>query len=164
MKVDYLFSRRDKWGSRLIAWGSKYENLDLEHAPSHIAVLLNDSIVVESTFTTGVRLVPYAEWAKINEELYKIPCIHSYRASKDTLEQAFSLWDKGYDWTGIAFFAVSLVRFILFKTPLPKHNEWQDKNRYFCTEFVAMLVDADFSMSTPAKICDTWLKETSSGR
>jgi hypothetical protein len=164
MKVEYVFSKRNKWGSKLIAWGSSYENLDLEHIPSHVGVLLNNSIVVESTFFSGVRVVPYSEWLKINQELYKLPCAQEYRSSKDTLDRAFSLWSKGYDWAGIMYFGWSLLKLILLDKPLPAKNKWQKNNRYFCTEFVAMLVDEDFSMSTPAKICDAWLKEMSSGK
>lgn len=164
MKVEYVFSRRDKWGSKLIAWGSSYEKLDIKDMPSHVGVLLNGDIVVESTFFSGVRLVPYSEWLQLNEELYRLPCAQEYRSSDDTLKKAFSLWGRGYDWAGIMYFAWSFLMLILFDKPMPKRNLWQKYDKYFCTEFVAMLVDEDFSMSTPAKICDTWLKEMASGR
>ncbi len=159
MKVDYLFSRRNKWGSRLIAWGSSKQNISLEKVPSHMAVLLDESIVVESTLSTGVRIIPYPQWKLINEELYKIRCIKK-RQSKSTLNQAFSLWGKGYDWYGIAFFAWEIIKYLITGEKLSKTNKWQKENRYFCTEYAAILTGEDFSMKTPAEICDMWLKES----
>ncbi len=65
MKVDYLFSRNPKSTvSKLIAWAAKYEKLKLDKYPSHIAVLLDETIVVESTLLTGVRMIPYSSWKK----------------------------------------------------------------------------------------------------
>jgi hypothetical protein len=54
MKIDYLFSKNNKIGSRLISWAAKFENTGLEYNPSHIAILLNDTWVIESTFFTGI--------------------------------------------------------------------------------------------------------------
>lgn len=158
MKVEYLFSRNKKIGSRLIAWASKYEKLDLDEIPSHIGVLIDGTMVIESTLTTGVRLIPYEHWKTKNELLYKLPCVTSYRHSSPTLKKAFSLWGKKYDWFGIAFFAVSFIRLILFDTPMPKENKWQKHDKYFCTEYAGKLTGLDLSMHSPAKICDEWLK------
>lgn len=157
MKVDYLFSRRNRWGSKMIAWASSKEDLSLQEIPSHMAVLLDDTVVIESTFTTGVRMIPYEKWSEINEELYSIPCERHYRHSRNVLEKAYSVWGAGYDWKGIIYFAYCFVRLILLGDALPSANKWQRENKYFCTEFAARLVDEDFSMMTPAKICDTWL-------
>ena len=163
MKIDYLFSKRNKFGSLLISWASKFEGLSLLYIPSHIAVLIDETIVIESTFFTGIRIIPYSHWQVKNIELYKIPCENKYRRSKDILSKAYSLWGKGYDWLGIMFFGVSFIKLILFGDKLPNENKWQNKNRYFCSEFVAMLVDKDFSMCTPAKICDSLIKEGLNG-
>lgn len=160
MKVEYLFSRRPKSiFSKLIAWASEYERLDLIETPSHMAVLLDDSIVVESTFTTGVRMIPYAHWQKKNQELYKIPCFQYYRQSKVTLDRAFRLWGKGYDWLGICYFLKCFIELMIWKRPIPDYNRWQVRTRYFCTEYAGSLTGENLSMKTPAKICDEWLKE-----
>ena len=73
MKVDFLFSRRDKIGSKLISWAAKYENLGLRDNPSHAAILINGKFVIEAVMGSGVRIVPYFKWKEINEELYRIP-------------------------------------------------------------------------------------------
>jgi len=66
MKVDYLFSRNKKIGSKIISWASGLLIKDLEKVPSHVAILLDEHLVMESTLTTGVRAVPYSYWKKIN--------------------------------------------------------------------------------------------------
>lgn len=158
MKINYLFSRKNKIGSRLIAWASGFEDLCLEKCPSHIAVLLDDNLVVESTLTTGVRMLPYSHWAKINEELYRVPCFAKFRQSKLTIEKATRIWGKRYDWKGIAFFAISFIKLIVFKQKLPDSNPWQSDDKYFCTEYAGSLTGEDYSMMSPAKLCDTWRK------
>ena len=157
MKVDYVFSRNKKWGSRLIAWAAKYEKVGLDKNPSHVGVLLNDAWVVESTFSTGVRVLPYESWKKINEELYRIPCAQKYRSSNDVMSHTKHIWGKKYDWFGVLYFAISYLRLILFNKPLPKKNKWQRNSRYFCTEYPGRLVSQDYSMTSPARMCAEWL-------
>lgn len=157
MKIDYLFSRNKKIGSRAISWAASFEKTDLEVNPSHVAVLLNDQWVIESTFTTGVRIVPYQNWLKINEELYKIPCEQNERPSWEVTDKAIHLWGKGYDWKGILYFSWVYAKLILFNKPLPKNNPWQRKYKYFCTEYVGLLVGEDYSMKSPARLCAEWL-------
>jgi hypothetical protein len=41
--------------------------------------------------------------------------------------------------------------------PLSSINLWENKNKYFCTEYVALLTNENFSMKSPAKICSEWL-------
>ena len=159
MKVDYLFSRSPKSiASKLIAWASSKEGLSLDKYPSHIAVLLDGTMVVESTFTTGVRIIPYSHWVKKNEELYRIPCIEEHRDGQDTLNKAFVLWGKGYDWIGILFFTWRFLGLLLLKRPLPAKNHWQSSKRYFCCEYAGSLTGQDFSMKSPARICNDWLE------
>ena len=159
MKVEYLFSRNNKsLVSKLIAWASQKENLNLEKYPSHMAVLIDDTLVVESTLMTGVRLIPYTAWKKKNEELFKIPCVQEVRDSKEVLESAFKLYGKKYDWVGILFFAWRYLGLILLGRELPAKNHWQNKNRYFCCEYAATLSGEDFSMKSPARVCHDWLR------
>lgn len=157
MKVDYLFSRNNKIGSRLIAWASGYEKTGLVEVPSHVAVLINDQWVVESTLSTGVRLIPYTRWLQINEELVKIPC-RKERHGIEALEITERLWDKKYDWMGIFFFAYRFAQLILFNRSLPKRNRWHDKRKYFCTEFVGELTGEDYSMYSPARLAQKFIE------
>jgi len=159
MKVEYLFSRNDKLGSRLICWAAKYEELELAQPPSHIGILINDTWVIESTFFTGVRIIPYWKWRQKNLQLHRIPCWQTNRRSKEVLATLLNVWGKGYDWKGITYFAYKYLRLILFGEKLPKQNKWQRPNKYFCTEYAALLTGEDFAMKSPAKICNEWLKE-----
>lgn len=151
MKVEYLFSRNKKIGSRLIAWAASYEKLPIKEIPSHCAILLDETWVIESTLFTGVRVAPYEKWKIINEELYRIPCVTASRDSKETLSLATSVWNKGYDWPGVLYFLFCYVQLILFKRSIPKENKWQKKRLYFCTEYMAKLTGLNFSMASPAK-------------
>lgn len=159
MKVEYLFSRNKKVGSKLIAWAASFEKVGLRDNPSHIAVLIDCSWVFESTFCSGVRVVPYKQWKGINEELYRIPCQIRVRDSGETLSKAASLWNKGYDWIGALFFAWRYLGLVLLNKPLPQKNRWENKNKYFCTEFIAQLTGENYSMKSPAKICAEWMEK-----
>lgn len=156
MKVEYLFSKNKKIGSRVISWAAKYEKLELDNNPSHAAVLLNENIVIESTFFTGVRIIPYKRWLEINTEVARIPCNNLHRKSMDVFDELTKLWDEKYDWLGILFFAISYIKLILFKEKLPEKNKWQDKNKYFCTELLARLSGCGCSMHSPAKLLSEW--------
>lgn len=157
MKVEYLFSRNKKVGSRLIAWASGLLIKDLEKIPSHVAVLVDDMFVIESVMHSGVRIVPFSRWLEINEVCYKI-----YAGEKCATEigkEYESSWNKGYDWQGICFFAICFVRHLLFKHEFPKENKWQQDDKFFCTEFAAGLSNYQkHTMTTPAKMCSDLLK------
>lgn len=157
MKVDFIFSRRNKIGSKLIAWASKYENLELENAPSHGAILLNKRFVIESVMGSGVRLVPYFKWAEINEELYRIP---SDDITKDFLDrELLTVWGKPYDWRGILYFACCYLALILFKKPLPEKNKWERPSHLFCIELIGRLSGTYYSMTSPAQMCKRLLEK-----
>ncbi len=159
MKVEYLFSKTPKSiVSKLISWAAKYEKLDLEKYPSHIAVLIDETLVVESTLLTGVRMMPYKTWKKKNEELFRIPCMEQERSSKEVLEKATQLYGKNYDWVGILFFAWRYLGLIIFGRPLPSKNHWQNDNRFFCCEYAATLTGENLSMKSPARVCRDWLE------
>lgn len=151
MKVEYLFSKNKKVGSRIISWAASYEKLGLEELPSHCAVLLDNTWVIESTFFSGVRVAPYDKWKEINIELYRVPCDQKFRDSKDVLAKATAVWHKGYDWPGILFFTYCYIKLILFGSKLPKENKWQKRWLYFCTEYMGSLTGLDLSMASPAR-------------
>lgn len=159
MKVEYLFSRQSgKLVSELISWAGSMEGFELPEYPSHMAVLLDGEMVVESTLFTGVRIIPYKHWKRKNEEIFRIPCVAA-RDSKDALAKAFDLWDKGYDWAGILFFAWRYLGLLCLDRPLPAVNRWQSDNRYFCTEYAGSLTGQNLSMKSPARVCHEWLED-----
>jgi len=144
-------------GSRLISWAAKFEGLDIEKRPSHVAVLVDNIWVIESTMTTGVRIIPYWRWRELNEQLYKIQYSEVFIDSRSVLSRLLTVWGRGYDWVGILYFAYRYLRLIVFRDKLPRRNRLQDRNRYFCTEFISTLTGEDLSMKSPAKICNDWM-------
>ncbi len=162
MKLYYIFSRNKKIGSRLIAWASGLLVKDLDKVPSHMAILidvgLGESFVFESILETGVRIIPYTNWLKINEECYKIMCPQD-RNLEDILNKVNEYWGKKYDWYGIAFFALCFINHLVFKKPFPKDNAWQQEEAYFCNELGGEIAQyPKYSMVTPAKMCSDFLK------
>ena len=65
IKVHYLFSKNKKIGSKLIAWGTAHR-CDVDDVPSHVAILVEERWVYESTLSSGVRVIPYKKWKEIN--------------------------------------------------------------------------------------------------
>lgn len=173
MKVDYLFSNNSKLGSKLISWASSKEDhvmydfdalgLDRAKIPSHAAVLLNEQLVVESTLSTGVRIIPYKQWKDRNNEIAKVPCFKQFLNSNEVLEHMLYLWGKSYDWKGLCFFALCFLKLIIFKKAIPNTNSWEHPLKYFCTEYVANLEDIDAAMMSPAKMMIKFLKEAQHG-
>lgn len=159
MKIQYVFSRNKKCGSKLIAWASAlFPNhiTNLKNgAPSHVAILLNETIIIESTLTTGVRMLPYNKWKQINEELYKIDRTGKGECVKCLL---FEVWGKKYDWFGILYFTYQMIKHLIFKSNLPDKNKWEREEYFFCTEFAARLEGYNYSMTTPAKMCNDLLE------
>lgn len=159
MKVSYLFSNNKKIGSKIISWGSSLLVKGLEEYPSHVAVLLDETFVIESTVKTGVRLVPYEQWKKINNEICKIPCkIEDYPLPL-VQELLFEVWGKKYDKLGLIFFGWQILKHWLFKTPIAIKNEWEQEDRFFCTEFAGRVAGKDYSMTSPAEMLQSFLTE-----
>lgn len=161
-KIYYLFSRNPLIGSRLIAWFSGLLVSDLEKIPSHMAVLVEQEgsvpLVFESTFASGVRIMPYSNWLTINEECYKIPC-GKIRSQEEVFGLVKEYWGKKYDWQGVLYFVPCFISHLFFKTPFPKVNKWQQEDRYFCNEIGGILANyPNYSMVTPAKMCLDFLR------
>ena len=159
MKIQYVFSRNKKCGSKLIAWGSSLFTTHVTNLkngiPSHVAVLLDERLVVESVLTSGVRIVPYKKWASFNEELYRVDRTKKGECMNCLLNE---MWGKKYDWFGITYFAYSILKHLIFQSELPKVNKWERENYFFCTEFAARLDGYNYSMTTPAKMCNDLLE------
>ena len=156
VRINYLFSRNQKVGSKIISWaGSKLVNLDKN--PSHVALLIKDKWVFESTLDSGIRIIGYKEWSNINEELAKIDGgERDFSEIKDLYKK---LEGCKYDWSGIIYYAIRFSIKYLLNIRIPKTNIFDSKGKYFCCEVIGKLNNKNYSMSHPAEIY-VELKET----
>ncbi len=161
MKVEYVFSRNEKIGSKAIAWGSAlfpdHVSLLDNKIPSHVAVLLDETFIIEAVFSGGVRIIPYSEWLKHNEMLHRIE-EKSVVTIALVQELLFEMYGKKYDWFGILYFGWSMAKHYILGKQLPKTNKWEREDYFFCTEFAARLKGYNYAMTTPAKMCNDLLK------
>lgn len=163
MKLYYIFSKNDKIGSKIISYFSGLLVKDLYKVPSHVGLLIEFSdskqkFVIESVVSSGVRLVPYKSWLKINEECYVIQTQNLQ--TSEVFSTLVEVWNKKYDWFGLIYFSLNFLAHVLFKTPFSKTNKWSSSKRFFCTELVGKLEGYNkHSMTTPAKMCLDFLNE-----
>ena len=151
VEVHYLFSKNNKIGSKVIQWGTKHQH-NLEETPSHIAMLVNNRWVHESTLFTGVRVISYSKWLEINEEVAKIPCAQErdYKEVKNLFKE---IKGKKYDWGGVTYLGLHLGANKFLRKEMPKHNLWEKPHRYFCCEAVAKLTGVkDYGMKSPVDL------------
>ena len=152
MKVQlaYLFSKNPKIGSKLISWGTFRLAKEIKDTPSHIAILVNQKWVFESTLASGIRVVSYKDWLTINTQTYSIP---TDSIDYEIIKQLFkSLKDKKYDYWGIAYFAWRIVLNMCFNAKMPTINKWQSNNKYFCSEVAGKLSNIDCQMLSPVEL------------
>lgn len=163
MTIRYIFSRNPKIGSKLISWAGGLLIKDLDKLPSHGCILIefddcSEGIIFESTFASGVRLIPYSTWLTHNEICYQITPKEQPDKQK-VLSVISNIWGKPYDFPGILFFSLCFIRYYLFKTSFPKVNLWSSDNKYFCLEAMFDITNYEKSgMATPAKMCSDLLK------
>lgn len=152
INIHYLFSKNNKIGSYLIRLGSYFvnRNVDFNDIPSHVAVLIDDTYVIESVMHGGVRIIPYNKWLEINIEINKIKADKYVEHPRDLM---FEMWGKEYDMKGILYFTCCIIKHKLFGTPIPLENKWEQENKYFCTEFASRIYDGNTgSMRTPLSL------------
>lgn len=148
VSVHALFSKNDKLGSRVIMEGTKHLAKDTPSC-SHVAVLINERWVHESTMQVGVQIVSYDKWKAIHKEVDRVKIGDM---EYQTLADHFRLvLKKKYDWLGIAFF-VLVIPFTFIGFKLPKRNLLERKNKYFCCEVLGSLKRAYYSMMAPCQI------------
>lgn len=147
INVDILFSKNNKIGSKAIQWGTKHQ-YNLPTTPSHVAILIKDRWVLESTLFTGVRVIPYKEWKKINKELHRFNYSKiEYSIIKNIFKK---IQGKKYDWLGVTYLALKLIMNKFFKKRIPQENKWESSDKYFCSEATAELIGLkNHSMKTP---------------
>lgn len=155
--ISYLFSRQDKIGSHLISWASGKLLPDVNPVPSHIAVLVNNKFVFESTLDKGVHISFYDKWKRENQQLYILNDTEVYDMSQ--IKGIYKkMLGKRYDFIGIMYFSICFLGKFLFNRPIPQENKWQRPNSYFCCEAVGKLLEIPYEMRTPAKMYEELTK------
>lgn len=149
--VHYLFSKNNKIGSKIIA--NQTNHLADKPETSHISIMVHNRWIFESTLSTGVRVIPFVEWIKINEIVDIIPCEKETREYSEIKSIYKEIQNKKYDYAGILYlgFYIALNRY--FGIKIPKKNKLQSDNKYFCCEAVEKLTGlGPTSMKTPIEI------------
>lgn len=158
VKVQYIFSNRELKGAQAIIWGTKhqYPNMSIEKIPSHGAVLIDSKWVFESTLDSGVRVMGYKEWSKINNEVAKIDCTAT-RYYEDIKAMFKESKGKKYDWFGVLYLGFHLALNKAFGKKIPKKNLLHSENKYFCLEVIGKMTGLDYQMSTPVQVMEDLL-------
>lgn len=151
VKVHYLFSKNKKIGSKIISWGTGFLQPQIKKVPSHVAVLVNNKWVFESTLETGVRRISYAKWLEINEEVEKVECT-TMRTLEEVINYFRSIRDKKYDYQGVMYFSWRVMLFIALKLKMPTKNRFNRKNSYFCSEVIGKMTGIDCQMTAPVTL------------
>lgn len=153
ISVHYLFSKNKKIGSKIIRAGTSYlePSICFEKTPSHVAILIQERWVIESTMESGVRVIPYQDWLKINIEINKIKCTKQW-----TMEQIKSIYKplKGlkYDYMGIIYFSYRIFLNRVFSMPIPQQNYYNHDDMFFCSEMVSKMTGVSYEMVAPVQL------------
>lgn len=154
MKVSlaYLFSKNDKIGSKLISWATLRLAKETTNIPSHIAILVNNKWIFESTLASGIRIVSYKDWLTINTQTH---CIPAEPIEYEKIKQLFkSLKGKKYDYMGIVYFGWRILLNMCFNLRMPTKNKFQSNSRYFCSEVAGKLLNIDSQMLSPVELLE----------
>lgn len=146
--IDILFSKKCKIGSMIIAKGTKHLAPNVSEC-SHVALLVNNRFVLESTLDKGVHVSSYNKWLSENIQVDKI-----YYGQIDYKEIAYLyrfINEKKYDWLGLIYLALNIIP-TFFNLPMSSENKWECPNKYFCTEAVGYLTNEYYGMTTPNQI------------
>jgi len=151
----FLFTRNNYPASKIIRWG-----LEAKEDVSHFALVdtkypRSSSLILDSTFQEGVRVLGIHEFLKHNEVVYAfaIPKGNNKAHMRAFAQIHTELYGKDYDIKGVSFLAVSIIVCIkLMGQDLPPENKWADKTDFFCSEvlktteeFLAKYSDIQFN-------------------
>lgn len=154
VEIHYLFSKNDKIGSVSIRKSTAYLEPQLDpdtEVPSHVAILVNNRWVFESTLETGVRRITYEEWKKQNTEVAKYKCT-STRTLEEIVRYFRSIKDKKYDYCGVVYFGYRVILNKIFGIEIPNINKWNKDDMYFCCEVMGTMLGLDYQMVAPVQI------------
>lgn len=150
VSVSIIFSKNDKFGSHLIRIFTDQFNDTLYQTPSHVALLIENRWVFESTAEKGIVITPFEKWSENNTAcLIKFLGQVEYAHLKALYRR---LEGCKYDWPGVIYLALFVLLNRLFKTSIPAKNCLESRNKYFCTEVIEELIKKDLSMTTPVEL------------
>lgn len=159
--IHYIFSRNKKIGSYIIREGSHFLAPNIEDAPSHVCLLIDNKWIVESTLEYGFRVISYKKWLKINEELYKIKSKDQW--TMEMIKKHYKpLKNKEYDYWGVIYFGWSVVLMKLFGIQKPVKNKLNSENKYFCTEVIGKMTNTNYEMTAPIELLQILIDQESS--
>ena len=153
MIVEYLFTvskKKKAWGSKLISWSTGKLHPEIDGC-SHVAIRMGD-LVLESTLSRGVDIVPYSIWIKNHRVVHAFECSVDRNITSMINTGLKYTYDKGYDYMGILFFAWRMLGFLLFKKSLPVVNRWHSDNKFFCVEVIGKVIGEDYQMMSPIQL------------
>jgi hypothetical protein len=152
VSVKIIFSNNKKIGSKVISFFTNhFISSSLEETPSHVALLINERWVHESTLESGVRVMSYDRWLEINKEVYSI--YYTGYCDYEILKEHYrNTKDKKYDWLGLCYLGFFIGLNKLFRMTIPKKNLLQSSDKYFCSEVLEKITNVDLSMKSPAQI------------
>lgn len=138
VSIEVVFSKNKKIGSWLIRFFTqRLTPVPFNNIPSHVALLINNRWVFESTLESGIRVIPYSEWLQKNEEMLNIPYSKlEYSYLKEKLKP---LKNKKYDVLGLVYFGYRLLLFHTIGLKPPTRNAAHISKKYFCSEVVGVL-------------------------
>jgi len=150
MSIKAIFVTNSLPLSRLVSWGTRRKGQKIADVPSHVGFLFFDSIMIDSTLTSGVKESTYDKF----KDKYRIVSVvdlditesYTYRY----LENARSrILGSGYDWIAITYYSYRVVLHKFFNIPIPKKNKMNVANNYFCTEVMQVITGTDYSIVSP---------------
>jgi hypothetical protein len=148
--INILFSKNSKIGSVLISNGTSFLS-NSKPTPSHVAILIKNKWVVESTMEKGCKVIGYKEWLEKNELLYSISMHVEFKDIKNLNKD---LKNKKYDFLGVIYCGYRVLLNKLFGLTIPSKNKFHSKNRYFCCEVVGKLLNIETEMLSPVQLLD----------
>ena len=163
----FIFSTTDTWYSKIIRWalGSKVSHFAIGEAN------ICDSFVVDTEIGHDTRIQKLYEFRENNKIVYAFECdLIDIKESQRIFNYLYArLKNTRYDTYGIAWIGVCTLFFKkLFRKPLPKYNQWANRNDYFCSE-IAEIIGRDLyvycdiildqkQMITPDVLLEKFLK------
>lgn len=146
-RLSVLFTKSNKWGSRLIRWG-------LREPVSHVAVQIGEWVYHSSV--AGVDRISSDEFMASYEVMLQVD-LNTKISPVESLWQRYK--DKAYDYRSILYLAWRVLLQRCIGTPIPATNPWNDKHKYLCTEFAEIIIGVDFHDTiTPAGMFTKLLK------
>ena len=160
--VFYFFVKKEKWGAKLIRWGTKRPGQSMEDTPSHMGTVMNGMWSIDATLTAGVNMDYFPVYM---EEYKEVAIYRDLGEIRKPSQVAADMMKKsrraGYDFKAILYYAWRRALEKFFKIPMPEKNRWESEDRWFCNEMYEIVKGGDYSMASPN---DVMLEMEKSGR